>query len=249
VRDRVACPGCGADIPATGVCRFCGATALVDGVAGRLLPSDLACPRCPGNPPLQGVEHEGFRADFCGKCRGVWFGLGMLEEVVRTAVKRPLRRGEGGEGPAHGGLEPVRYALCPRCRGGMARVPFAQKPLVIIDRCPAHGDWCDGGELQQLKAIARSRGVDEALGRAEESRAARKQAEREAGARAMAGFGEDPLIAELRKRPGNWGVVPPEVEAMDAAQEARRSAGHPLGLRRRRGRDLFDLLWFLFKAR
>ena len=242
--DRVSCPACGASIPPTGVCRFCGATALVDGVAGRLMDSDLKCPRCPGTPPLQGVEHEGFRADFCAKCHGVWFGLGMLEEVLRTAVKRALRKGEGEEGPVHGGVEAVRYAQCPKCGGGMARVPFAQKPLVIIDRCPAHGDWCDGGELQQLKAVARSKGVDEALGPSEGSRGARKQAEKEAGRRGMAGFGEDPLIAELKNRPGNWGIVPPEVDlqdALDARQKGARRRG-------RGGRDLLDLLWLLFRS-
>jgi Zn-finger nucleic acid-binding protein len=178
----------------------------------------------------------------------------MLEEVLRTAVKRPLRKGEGEEGPVHGGVEPVRYARCPKCDGGMARVPFAQKPLVIIDRCPAHGDWCDGGELSQLKAVARTRGVEEALGQAEPSRAARKQAQKEAGARAMSGFGEDPLIAELRKRPGNWGVVPPEVSAMDARDPGSGRSRHAFGLRggSRRGRggvDLLDLLWLLFGRR
>jgi Zn-finger nucleic acid-binding protein len=225
--ERVACPGCGAEIPATGVCRFCGATALVDGVAGRLLPSDLKCPRCAGKPPLQGVEHDGFRVDFCRRCHGAWFGLGMLEEVIRTAVKRALKKGEGDEGPVH----------------------FAQTPLVIIDRCPSHGDWCDGGELAQLKAVARTRGVDEALGHAEQSRAARTQAQKEAGQRAMDGFGQDPLIAELRKRPGNWGIVPPEVGAIDAYDRRQRSPLDPFGgkRRRRRGGDLFDMLWVLIR--
>ncbi len=230
---RVSCPSCAAEVPSTGVCRSCGGTALVDGVAGRLLASDLKCPRCPGSPPLQGVEHEGFRADFCRKCHGVWFGLGMLEEVLRSAVKRPLKKGEGGEGPVHGGMEPVRYALCPRCGGGMARNPFAQKPLVIIDRCPAHGDWCDGGELAQLKAIARTRGVEGVLA----------PAAKPAARGARSGLVADPLLAELRKRPGNWGVVPDEVAAIDDMK-----SGSGFGRRRRRGRDLLDLLWVLFRS-
>jgi Zn-finger nucleic acid-binding protein len=42
----------------------------------------------------------------------------------------------------------------------MARTAISRKPLVFIDRCPSHGDWLDGGELGQLKALARTRGVD-----------------------------------------------------------------------------------------
>ncbi len=157
--DKATCPGCGAAVPPTGLCGFCGSTALLEGAAGRLLPSTLKCPRCPGSPPLRGLEHEGIRADLCLKCHGVWFAMGLLEEALRTAAKRPPLPGEGSTGPAHGGVEPVRYALCPACRGGMARVALARKPLVMIDRCPAHGDWCDGGELGQLKFVARTRGM------------------------------------------------------------------------------------------
>ena len=159
--ETVKCPACGASVPPTGACRFCGATAFIEGVAGRLLPSDLKCPRCTDGPDLRGVEHEGRRADLCMKCHGVWFGPGLLEEALRAASLRPPLPGEAAGGPAHGGIEPVRYARCPACGGGMSRVPFARKPLVIIDRCPAHGDWCDGGEMGQLIVVARSRGMED----------------------------------------------------------------------------------------
>jgi Zn-finger nucleic acid-binding protein len=212
--------------------------AFVDGIAGRLLPSDLACPRCAGGPALKGVEHEGFRADLCLKCRGAWFGLGMLEEVIRSAAKRKVRKGEGEEGPVHGGVETVRYAQCPRCKGGMARVPFCQRPLVIIDRCPSHGEWCDGGELAQLKTVARSRGVDEALGRAAPKRSAPP-----ADKGPDADRKTDALMEVLRNRPGNWGIVTVETTMADSLEEGRRGRYGLFGRRRRRGRlDLFDIL-------
>jgi len=230
---EVSCPGCGASVPAAGICRFCNGTAFVDGVPGRLLPSDLRCPRCEGRP-LQGVEHEGLRADVCTECHGVWFGTGMLEEAVRLAAARPVRKGEGGRGPAHGGMEPVRYARCPRCDGGMARVALARRPLVIIDRCPSHGHWCDGGEFGQLKAVARSRGVAEALG---------GSAEAAAPAGRIPAIPEgDPLLAELKRRPGNWGLVPSEVSQADALAEVRRGDFLTWGRGRRRY-TLFDILW------
>ena len=235
--EEVACPGCGASIPPTGICRFCNGTAFVDGVPGRLLASELKCPRCPGKAPLQGVEQEGLRADICTKCHGAWFGAGMLEEAVRLAAGRAAKKGEGGLGAAHGGSEKVRYASCPRCGLGMARIPLAKKPLVIVDRCLPHGHWCDGGELGQLKTIARTRGVAEALGGGEV---------RAAGGIRTAVLEEgDPLLAELKKRPGNWGLVPPEVSEFDAIREA----ASPLfwGRRRRMHRGLLDILWILFR--
>jgi hypothetical protein len=114
----------------------------------------------------------------------------------------------------------------------MARTPFSSKPLVIIDRCPGCGDWCDGGELAQLKAVARSRGLDEAVGRAKKPAA--PAAPRKGAAPGSGADIVDPLIAELRRRPGNWGIVPDEVAAADAVKGS--------GRRGRRGRDLFDLL-------
>ncbi|MCK6482219.1 MAG: zf-TFIIB domain-containing protein [Planctomycetes bacterium] len=195
---KVKCPNCGAETAATGACGFCGATAFVDGVAGRLLPSDLKCPRCKGGPGLRGLEHDGIRADLCMGCHGVWFGPGQLEEAIRTASKRAPAPGEGERGPDHGGVEPVRYARCPRCDGGMSRVPLARKPLVIVDRCPAHGDWCDGGELGQLKVVARTRGMA-AIGAPEPTRAMDPKAGRAKPA---------PLDLPLGPAPRRGGLLP-----------------------------------------
>jgi Zn-finger nucleic acid-binding protein len=237
--DAVTCPGCGASVRPTGVCKFCGATAFVDGVAGRLLPSDLKCPRCKDSPPLRGVEHEGLRADVCTACHGAWFGVGVLEAAVSAAAKRPASRGEAGHSRPDGAMEPVRYARCPRCSGGMARVAVCRKPLVILDRCPGHGYWCDGGELAQLKAVARARGVEVALGGEDDAdRAARRTKGRASGLPE-----DDPILEVLKGRPGNWGLVPPEVSLNDHA--AGPPGAHSLfrwgGRRRRHG--LIDILW------
>ena len=230
-RNSATCPACGAKVPPTGVCAFCGGTALLEGVAGRLLPSDLRCPRCPDRPDLRGLEHEGIRADLCMGCHGVWFGLGLLEEALRTAAKRPPAPGEGDEGPAHGGVEPVRYARCPVCDGGMTRVALARKPLVIVDQCPAHGAWCDGGEFAQLTFVARTRGM-EAIGPPPEE-APRKPGKRLPG-------GDLPLLDGDFKAGGP--LFAPGLED----GPARR--GFSWGGGRRGGPDLFDLLWSLFTS-
>ena len=221
---RIRCPGCGAPVEATGVCRFCGDSASLDGITGRLLDSTLGCPRCPEAPRLRGLDHDGIRTDLCMACHGAWFGPGLLEETVRKASERPTRPGESATSPAHGAVEPVRYARCPKCNGGMSRVPFARKPLVIVDRCPAHGDWVDGGELGQLKLVARTRGLEEAVGRTRAPAAAKLSREER----------DNPLGG---RRFAGESLLPPEVHSADTSGWGRRGRGGP---------DLLDLLGRLF---
>jgi Zn-finger nucleic acid-binding protein len=236
--EKVSCPSCGAEVPPTGRCPFCNAVVLLEGVAGRLLPSDMACPRCPGKEPLQGLEHDGVRADLCGKCHGAWFPLGALVEAIRRAAAGPRRKGEGARPPVHGGMEPVRYLRCPRCGGGMAREAFCRKPLVVLDRCPACGDWCDGGELGQLKVVARLHGADAALGRGKKATAS--------GGRSLEPAGEDAeFFAMLRNRSGGNGIFPAGMRGEDG--RPANGLGSLLGGgRRRRGGSLFDLVDTLF---
>jgi hypothetical protein len=123
----------------------------------------------------------------------------------------------------------------------MSRLPVCRKPLVILDACAAHGQWCDGGELGQLKAVARSRGVAEALGGGF-ARPAPAAGRRRIGG-TSAGDGADPLLEELRRRPGGGGLVPAAVAWNDA--RAGGGSGFRWG-RRRGGGDflhvLFDIL-------
>ena len=43
-----------------------------------------------------------------------------------------------------------RVLECPVCTNVMARRNFGRKSAVIIDICPQHGTWLDGGELSRL---------------------------------------------------------------------------------------------------
>jgi Zn-finger nucleic acid-binding protein len=237
--DTVSCPGCGASTPPTGLCRFCRGVVLLEGAAGTLLPSDLSCPRCDPKQSLQGLEHDGVRADICGRCHGAWFATGSLAEAIRRAAKGPRRRGEGARPPAHGGTEPVRYLRCPRCGGGMTREALARKPLVMIDRCPACGDWCDGGEFAQLRTVARDRGAAAALGTAPPAKPT------------AAALEADPAFREmLKRRPGGDGIFPAGMRDFDGTPAdlltPRAIFGHIA--RRPRGPDLFDILAALLRG-
>ncbi len=229
--DGLRCPGCGAKLPPAGLCRFCGATAAVDGRVGKLVDSDLSCPRCAKKPPMRGVVLQGIRVDACFACHGMWFETGALEHAVQaesTKPPEPARR-RGGGSPVSGATsapEDVKYLECPRCKGGMARQPLARKPLVIADRCGAHGTWLDGGEFDQLLAVARARGPAEALG-ADSARP-----------RALKADPDLQRILDAARRDPD--MFTPQSRAESAAAADRR--GGFFGLGRRRRYSILDLV-------
>ena len=44
----------------------------------------------------------------------------------------------------------IQYLDCPVCIGQMHRHNYKGKSGVIVDTCPKHGTWFDGGELGKL---------------------------------------------------------------------------------------------------
>ena len=52
--------------------------------------------------------------------------------------------------------EPTRLALCPRCGRLMDRRDVGGAYGAIIDVCRGHGAWLDPGELEKLRAFART---------------------------------------------------------------------------------------------
>lgn len=223
---EVRCPTCGATVSATGACAYCGVSVFVDGVVGRTRDSDLKCPRCKDHPAMKGIDLDGLHVDACLACHGVFFALGGLDRAIAEAIARPRVKGEGAIGPAHDGIEPVRYARCPVCDSGMSRVSYSRKPLVIIDRCASHGDWCDGGELGQLKNVARSRGMDAVGERAQEK-------ERQVR---PSGLSADSPLGGARFDDAS--IFTAETRHLTAMQGRGRRFG--------RRTDLFDILWDLF---
>lgn len=167
------CPCCGAPLAEPGTCRYCRSGTLWEGEASESRPSALRCPRCADNaalaeglaegdaprpslgPELVELRHGPAVVRACLVCQGGWFDVGKLDAVLAHA--RELRSPpEGALGPL-AGAEPVRYLRCPRCAWIMARVNYARASGIILDQCPTHGVWVDGGELLRLKAWVRAR--------------------------------------------------------------------------------------------
>lgn len=165
------CRNCGAPLPTGTIsCSYCGSRNDVD-LAGLPLvrrggecDGERLCPRCgvPLVPVSVTLEGE-LELDRCGECLGLFFDPGELERIlnatargIATVDRRLISRiMEGSPSRSH----PVGYIRCPVCRGVMNRTRYGEKSGVIVDRCPDHGIWLDGGELRTLLAWASAGGM------------------------------------------------------------------------------------------
>lgn len=88
----------------------------------------------------------------CEACGGAWLGPDAAVHVMRgagDAAERALVDASSGVAsrpkravpPAEGTL------ACPQCTTAMHRMAVGE---VIVDSCPAHGTWCDAGEVQRV---------------------------------------------------------------------------------------------------
>lgn len=98
------------------------------------------------------VEFQEIETDYCGKCAGLWFDAGELEELLRKTGALPdesiLRMlAERGKVP------PGRKNLCPRCDRPLEQIELScsDGSCLVLDTCSrGHGIWFDKGELKQL---------------------------------------------------------------------------------------------------
>ncbi len=116
--------------------------------------SPINCPRC--GVALESVHLDALDLDHCVRCGGLWFRREDLD------ILRDLARGRPGEvesavvtalASIPSKQSPVTKhspAWCPVCRTKMDVDLFGPPPPVLIDRCSAHGWWCDHGEAVAL---------------------------------------------------------------------------------------------------
>ena len=155
------CRNCSAPVPADSiVCAYCGTRNDTD-LTGIHEFTEVApeqeriCPRCDIEMKTIDLKIDGtFFIERCEECMGMFFDSGELEALLKATVKnvhhvnhkrlnelyKLQRRDEYG----------ITYIKCPVCENVMNRVNFGQRSGVIIDRCPDHGIWLDGGELRHL---------------------------------------------------------------------------------------------------
>lgn len=155
------CSNCAAPLPQNSItCDYCGSRNDTDlkGVhryTTRELDAGRSCPRCAIPLRTIDLQLEGrFLVERCDDCLGLFFDPGELEALLQATVTNVFainRKQLDTINNAHRSSDyGVTYVRCPVCATVMNRVNFGARSGVIVDRCPDHGVWLDGGELRQL---------------------------------------------------------------------------------------------------
>ncbi|MFQ5845939.1 MAG: zf-TFIIB domain-containing protein [Planctomycetota bacterium] len=165
------CSKCGAELREPGRCPYCRRGTSPRKRRGRKppkppepRPTGRLCPRCQESLEIQ--DWEGIPVLSCPHCRGSFFPLGGLEEVldkVRQGVAPPdpaVLREEFKDRFKRKLPKAVRYKACPLCRTVMTRRNYGTVSGVIIDHCGDHGTWVDEANFGSLTEFV-VRGGDE----------------------------------------------------------------------------------------
>ena len=192
------CCNCAAPLPPHSIlCSYCGSRNDTDlkGVhryTTHELDSGRTCPRC--NVPLQSIDLQlngKFLIERCDRCLGLFFDPGELEALLQATVthvytinRKQLANVNNARRSSDYGIS---YIKCPACTTLMNRVNFGAQSGVIVDRCPEHGLWLDGGELRQLFEWSKAGGSLLEQERRERQRQEKERAERKKLAMATGG--------------------------------------------------------------
>jgi Zn-finger nucleic acid-binding protein len=118
----------------------------------------MICPRCAED--LRPETQAGVPVDRCPSCWGTWLDKG---EFSRLLAVREHRFAEEEIDAVFKGLvheantpkpKPDPALNCPTCGKAMGKVRHNAAKLITLDRCDAHGLWCDTKELKQAQVSA-----------------------------------------------------------------------------------------------
>lgn len=165
------------------------------------------CPHCGvALTPTSLLDGHPVEVDVCPRCRGIWFDVDELEQVleaVRHPEARVDRRLISSLAERHATPTEVRYVPCPICAERMNRCAHGHRSGIVVDRCHAHGVWLDGGELEVLFEWGAAGGHILDMAVRDEARMAEQRRER---AVALESYGSDPLCLTLgpRRQSSGW---------------------------------------------
>lgn len=121
------------------------------------------CPRC--KLPMSSEEYESEKVLFCNNCWGHWIPPAAFERIVATEVYQfstdekhsVIKRWSAATSSM---MRTAANIGCPDCGSLMNQAPFATGCGVVVDRCPDHGVWLDGGEIKRVQIF-----IDEKKGK------------------------------------------------------------------------------------
>jgi Zn-finger nucleic acid-binding protein len=184
----LACPRCGANVPADAAqCAYCHAALLVKACPrclARVFAGHKHCPDCGGALDVVATAAASTRPcprcrvtlvarlvgdaqiDDCTQCGGTFLDRPTIERVL--AERQQARAdaivgvyGDGGDAPLPSPPGPM-YVKCPDCAQIMNRKQFARGSHVVIDVCRDHGTWFDRHELSRVIRFVMAGGLERA---------------------------------------------------------------------------------------
>jgi Zn-finger nucleic acid-binding protein len=96
---------------------------------------------------MQTVEVQQLHIDLCSQCQGSFYDHSELDRMFAVPDKKVKASQLVEKAPEKDLEQPIN---CPRCANPMERDHYFSGFDVLIDRCPEHGIWLDGGELPAL---------------------------------------------------------------------------------------------------
>lgn len=201
------CSNCSAPLPPDSIiCDYCGSRNDTDlkGVHRYTVhapDTERTCPRC--KISLKTIDlkiDEKFLIERCDECLGLFFDTGELEALLKASVDHVYHVNRKKIDHLNKTGPPKNYSAayipCPVCGTIMSRINFGTRSGVIIDRCPDHGNWLDGGELRHLMEWVKAGGQILANQRKVqmEKEKKREQSQRRKSRPTMAGAGTPPPI-------------------------------------------------------
>lgn len=198
------CSNCSAPLPpGSNICDYCGSVNDTDlkGIHRYTVhepETERACPRCKISLTTIDLKIDGkFLIERCEECLGLFFDTGELEALLKASIdhvyqvdrKRMNQLIEINPSCNY----TATYIPCPVCGTLMSRVNFGKSSGVIIDRCPEHGNWLDGGELRHLMEWVKAGGEILAQQRNAEMEKEKEREKKRRTAHPSMGAGAPPL--------------------------------------------------------
>lgn len=122
----------------------------------------MICPRC--GTDLRKEKQDRVDVDRCPACWGTWLDKGEFPTLLASATRSMDFSEEEIDsvlkGLVHEANAPKTKSdaalNCPTCGKAMGKVRHNAARLITLDRCDAHGIWCDTKELKQAQVAARA---------------------------------------------------------------------------------------------
>ena len=106
----------------------------------------MNCPKC--NVKMEKVNFETVEIDKCTECKGIWFDLLEVEELLKIKGSEKIDDGNIKKGKEMNKIEDIN---CPKCGNKMTKMVDRDQPHIWFEKCVNHGLYFDAGEFKDLK--------------------------------------------------------------------------------------------------